>query len=59
MKAGSYEHSCEFSGCEVESSARRIVLYGAINEHRESTAVYESMCVNVRITFCSVWYRGV
>jgi hypothetical protein len=37
----------------------RIVLYGAINEHRESTAVYESMCVNVRITFCSVWYRGV
>lgn len=51
MKAGPYEHSYELSGCEVGSyltgtrrSARRILLYGAIHEQRESSAVYECMC---------------
>jgi len=62
MKVGSYEHSYELSGSEVGSyltgrSARRILLYGAIHEQRESSAVYECMCTRT-YNFCSIWYRG-
>jgi hypothetical protein len=62
MKAGSGEHSYELSGCEVGiyligKSARRILLYCAIHEQRESLAVDECMCTRT-YNFCSVWYRG-
>jgi len=54
MKAGTGEHSYELSGCEVGSyltgrSARSFLLYDAIHEQQESSAVYECTRVGTLI----------